>query len=177
MDPFLLKPRKPNSINVDLLRNLWNLKLELVSKDQKDLHDYFHTTFFSNNTSYKHPNILFWVKINVIIFCENSGRDKNDTGQENIPKLFYGPPGNCADLSKLGYTLNGYYLVNGSKSSNSIEVVLCRFQLPSRGDNNDSNFSFKVSNKWKKVNNCKCLFIAIDLHDYFHTTFFSKNKW
>ena len=102
---------------------------------------------------------MFWVKINVIIFCENSGRDKNDTGQENIPKLFYGPPGNCADLSKLGYTLNGYYLVNGSKNSNIIEVVLCKFQLPSPGDNN-SNFPYKVSNKWnKKVNNC-IVFIA-----------------
>ncbi len=29
----------------------------------------------------------------------------------------------------LGYTLNGYYLVNASHSSGTIEVVLCRFQL------------------------------------------------
>jgi len=77
---------------------------------------------------------------------QNSGKQKNDTEEEeNVPKPFYGPASNCVDLSKLGYTLNGYYLVNGSKSSSSIEVVLCRFQLPSPGVNN-SNFSLKVSN-------------------------------
>jgi len=36
--------------------------------------------------------------------------------------------------------------VNGSKSSSSIEVVLCRFQLPLSGVNN-SNVSFKVSDE------------------------------
>jgi len=62
---------------------------------------------------------------------ENRGKEKNDTeGEENVTKPFYGPPSNCTDLAKLGYTLNGYYLVNGSKSSSNIEVVLCRFQLP-----------------------------------------------
>ena len=72
---------------------------------------------------------------------KRSGKEKNDTEEEqNVPKPFYGPPGNCTDLSKLGYTLNGYYLVNGSKSSSSIEVVLCRFQVPSGV--NQSNLLF-----------------------------------
>ena len=65
------------------------------------------------------------------LFNETSGKERNDTDEEqNVSKPFYGPPSNCADLAKLGYTLNGYFLVNGSKITKSIEVVLCRFQFP-----------------------------------------------
>ena len=79
--------------------------------------------------------MLTWTSLKNLIninvsFYETSGNEKNDTEEGNVPKPFFGPPGNCADLSKLGYTLNGYYLVNGSNSSNNIEIVLCRFQLP-----------------------------------------------
>lgn len=45
------------------------------------------------------------------------GGSKNDTNQHTIPR-FYGPPSNCSDLSLLGYTLNGYYLVKQAKSNN-----------------------------------------------------------
>jgi len=76
---------------------------------------------------------------------ETSFGEKNDTEEENVPKPLYGPPSNCTDLAKLGYTLNGYYLVNGSKININIEVVLCRFQLPSGV--NESKLFFKVSNK------------------------------
>ena len=58
--------------------------------------------------------------------------------EENIEKEFYGPPTNCTELGQLGYTLNGYYLVNRSHTSKHIEIVLCRFEiLPS---NYDSTF-------------------------------------
>ena len=88
-----------------------------------------------------HLNILFLSKKYYIIFYENSGKEKNDTeGEENVTKPFYGPPSNCTDLAKLGYTLNGYYLVNGSKSSSNIEVVLCRFQLPPGVNKSDIYF-------------------------------------
>ena len=56
--------------------------------------------------------------------------------EEESKKRFYGPARNCTELSKLGYTLNGYYLVIGDKSeSNSLEskhikVVDCRFKKP-----------------------------------------------
>jgi len=45
---------------------------------------------------------------------------------------FYGPASNCNELGRLGYTLNGYYLVKGKDESIriSIEAVLCRFKLP-----------------------------------------------
>ena len=45
---------------------------------------------------------------------------------------FYGPASNCNELGKLGFTLNGYYLVKGKDESvsNSVEVVFCRFNLP-----------------------------------------------
>jgi len=35
---------------------------------------------------------------------------KNETDHNNR-NIFYGPPTNCSDLARLGYTLNGYYLV------------------------------------------------------------------
>ena len=104
--------------------------MKLDSKDGRGLYDYFHTTFFCNYTRYIHTpqGLIFSKNLFAFTFHENSGNDNED---ENVPKPFYGPPGNCVDLAKLGYTLNGYYLVNGSKSSSNIEVVLCRFQLPS----------------------------------------------
>ena len=58
---------------------------------------------------------------------------------------FYGPPCNCSELGKLGYTLNGYYLVNGSKSSSEIEVLLCRFKLqPGENESNISETIIKI---------------------------------
>ena len=48
---------------------------------------------------------------------------------------FYGPPTNCKELGRIGYTLNGYYLVRSNKnqspkSEGEIEIVFCRFQFP-----------------------------------------------
>ena len=65
-----------------------------------------------------------------------SGKVKNDTEATNPVKRFYGFPSNCSDLGRLGYTLNGFYLVNGTNNRN-IEIVLCRFQQPAR--KNDGN--------------------------------------
>jgi len=35
--------------------------------------------------------------------------NKNSTDDVPLPPKFYGPPHNCSELSKLGYTLNGFY--------------------------------------------------------------------
>ncbi len=35
----------------------------------------------------------------------------------------------------LGYTLNGFYIVNGKDNSGRFEVVLCQFSLPPQGAN------------------------------------------
>lgn len=61
--------------------------------------------------------------------CFYSKKEKNDTEENKMVKRFYGLPSNCSELVKLGYTLNGYYLVNGTNSK-QIEVNLCRFQQP-----------------------------------------------
>jgi len=50
---------------------------------------------------------------------------------------YYGPPNNCSDLGKLGYTLNGYYLANAVKNTSQIEMLLCRFKL--KPGDNESN--------------------------------------
>lgn len=59
------------------------------------------------------------------------GERKNET---EVPR-FYGPPTNCTELSQLGYTLNGYYLVKNSNDSNknaavSLDTVFCAFKQP-----------------------------------------------
>ena len=64
----------------------------------------------------------------------NSGKAKNQTINENNPTeiRFFGPAKNCKELGLLGYTLNGYYLVNGRDQSNTsgIEVIFCPFKQP-----------------------------------------------
>jgi len=62
-------------------------------------------------------------------------RPKNESLQ---PTRFYGPPTNCSDLSRLGYTLNGFYTiipspVNLSITTNEITkvaTVYCSFKQP-----------------------------------------------
>ena len=76
-----------------------------------------------------------------LISHPTSGKEKNITDDEEY-RPFYSPPANCAELEKIGYTLNGYYLVNnGSENSNQVEVVLCRFKLPP-GNNTESIYIY-----------------------------------
>jgi len=72
----------------------------------------------------------------VILLYEHSGKEKNrlDDDPNSYLNRFYGPATGCLELAKLGYTLNGFYLVNGedrkslnSETNNRIEVVECRF--------------------------------------------------
>jgi len=103
--------------------------MKLITKDRKDLGDYFHCSFLSIQFTAFLYNISYQYST-----YGTSGRE-----EENIRKQFYGPPINCAELGELGYRLNGYYLVNGSTSRRRIEMVFCWFKLP-RGDN-ESNFN------------------------------------
>ncbi len=68
------------------------------------------------------------------LYCKLSGRKKNETENENITDTrFYGPASNCDELAKLGYTLNGYYWVDGykdQKNVSEIEMISCRFKQP-----------------------------------------------
>ena len=59
-----------------------------------------------------------------------SGKQKNASEEESMTKRFYGPPTSCEELQKLGYTLNGYYLIKGKDKldANRIQVVFCQFQ-------------------------------------------------
>lgn len=70
-------------------------------------------------------------------------RDYDDddlTTKKPPPRKFLGPPTNCSDLARLGYTLNGYYLVQHnytettskysyhSSNSNTTDTVYCAFK-------------------------------------------------
>ena len=65
-------------------------------------------------------------------FRNNKDDDKDE--EEDGPKLkaFYGPPTSCEELGKLGYTLNGYYLVKGKDNFNRgrVRTVYCQFKQP-----------------------------------------------
>ena len=58
----------------------------------------------------------------------------NETGEE----IFNRDPANCNDISKLGYTLNGYYLVNVSQDVGQFGVCYCQFKLPPGADRRNS---------------------------------------
>ncbi len=62
-----------------------------------------------------------------------SGKEKSETEEINVVKRFYGLPSNCSELERIGYTLNGFYLVNET-SNRKIEIVFCRFQQPIIGN-------------------------------------------
>jgi len=50
-----------------------------------------------------------------------------------IPRKFYGQPTNCSDLSSIGYTLNGFYMVKpaGENVDNAkVETIFCAFEQP-----------------------------------------------
>jgi len=58
---------------------------------------------------------------------------RNRTDDIPSPPRFYGPPTNCTELAKLGYTLNGYYVVksvNSSKEEPKLETIYCPFKNP-----------------------------------------------
>jgi len=58
-------------------------------------------------------------------------KEKDTTKNQNIADHpFYGPPSSCAEISKLGYTLNGYYLVKVKNQTkrDKVEVLGCQFK-------------------------------------------------
>jgi len=64
---------------------------------------------------------------------KNRFEESNILNEHQKTGIFYGPPTNCSDLSRLGYTLNGYYLVKRvTDTSNSeainLETVYCAFK-------------------------------------------------
>lgn len=64
------------------------------------------------------------------IFPLYSKKDSEHDEEQIVVERFYGPPTSCNELGKLGYTLNGYYLVNGVNSKRQIEIILCQFKSP-----------------------------------------------
>lgn len=57
------------------------------------------------------------------------------TDEQMVQQRKSNNPTNCNDMGKLGYTLNGYYLVNGSDNVERLfGVVFCRFKLPPAGE-------------------------------------------
>jgi len=66
------------------------------------------------------------------------GERRNETDhQKQVNRRRYGQPTNCSDLSILGYTLNGFYLVKSNESSTEqsnidikLETVFCAFKQP-----------------------------------------------
>ena len=51
---------------------------------------------------------------------------------KEIHRRFYGPPTNCFDLSQLGYTLNGVYMVKLANITieTKVEPIYCAFEQP-----------------------------------------------
>jgi len=61
------------------------------------------------------------------------GKEKNITKEEK-PNRFFGPATSFNELGLLGYTLNGFYLVEGKENQQQqfpqVQLVLCHFKRP-----------------------------------------------
>ena len=80
----------------------------------------------------------------------------HQNGDEGVNKdphqlrRFYGQPTNCSDLSLLGYTLNGFYLVKSAANSlidklgQQLETVFCAFKQPDEGPFKSSGLETRV---------------------------------
>ena len=77
-------------------------------------------------------------------------KSKNQT----IPKPFFGPATNCSELSKLGYTLNGFYLVKTKVSPTAnttdnivtkLDTVYCSFKQPEGTMNRSINLEKRIN--------------------------------
>ena len=101
-----------------------NIEIALL-KDiiTKELYSQAHN---DNHSSNKRPARLLPQRILY-------GKGKKKLNVTNSP-IFCGPPKNCSDLTKLGYTLNGFYLVESpiitNESLTKIETVYCSFRQP-----------------------------------------------
>jgi len=68
------------------------------------------------------------------LLFNRSNKTDNDTDQPI--RRFYGPPTNCLELSQLGYTLNGFYLVKTTDANintlkdgiTKLEAISCSFR-------------------------------------------------
>lgn len=58
-----------------------------------------------------------------------SEKEEKKKAEQKVQRL-YTNPSNCNDIGMLGYTLNGYYLVNNSVSAGRFGVFFCQFKLP-----------------------------------------------
>jgi len=74
--------------------------------------------------------------------------EKNNSDVQPVIRTFFGPPTNCLELSKLGYTLNGFYQVKPNRSQiaddfTQLETVYCAFKQPA-GTFNESKVEKRV---------------------------------
>jgi len=113
-----------------------------VEKKMKEFLKGDHSNFSSGKARQKRPYRL------LPITNKGPGDKKNHQGEiiSNQPRRFYGPPRNCSDLSLLGYTLNGFYLVKPNSNSNDakVEVISCSFEQPPVGINSTSNVEKRI---------------------------------
>lgn len=68
--------------------------------------------------------------INFVYFKSEKPKNNSDIASAIT---FYGPASSCEELRMLGFTLNGFYLVDGKdklKKGQTIEVIECRFKQP-----------------------------------------------
>ena len=74
-------------------------------------------------------SIFLLRNINAFYFVFSDGKTKNKSEEQTVQQINSNPT-NCNDIGKLGYTLNGFYIVNGNDNTERFGVVFCQFKLP-----------------------------------------------
>ena len=81
------------------------------------------------------------------MYCDYFGfsdGEKKNENEEPAVRRFNSNPTNCDEIGKLGYTLNGFYMVNGSDSDERFAIVICHFLLPPKGANKKTSMESQI---------------------------------
>ena len=102
-------------------------KVRILTTENDD--NVAETTMMTSDDTDRHKRPARLLPFNLLY----GDRNRNETNE--APRKFYDPPANCSELSQLGYTLNGFYLVKSATSTNNItntnlEAVFCAFKQP-----------------------------------------------
>jgi len=65
-----------------------------------------------------------------VFYFYSSQKEEKKPAEQNVLVRRDSNPANCNDIEMIGYTLNGYYLVNSSDSAGRLGVSFCQFKLP-----------------------------------------------
>jgi len=144
---FLREENQKQNTEIIILKETVQLQNETITKHEITMKELDHKMKNSENCNKQNYSRKKQKRIRrparllpLQLLFDRSDDDEERTTKKPPPLRFYGPPTNCSDLARLGYTLNGYYLVKHnntntttdksyfSSNSTATDTVCCAFK-------------------------------------------------